>query len=44
MSLSEVKKMVVEMPDDATIDDVLDKLIFAKQLEKAAAESLMEKG
>lgn len=36
MSIMDVKKMVIEMPENATIDDVIDKLIFAKQPENAA--------
>lgn len=35
MSLVDVKKAVSEMPETATIDDVIDKLIFIKQLNDA---------
>lgn len=35
MSLVEIKKAVNDMPESATIDDVIDKLIFIKQLKDA---------
>jgi hypothetical protein len=38
MSIVEIKRVVNEMPETATIDDVLDRLIFIKQLEDAQTE------
>lgn len=35
MSLVEVKKAVNDMPETTTIDDVIDKLLFIKQLNDA---------